>query len=67
MKVQVLERSNLGDIARRESRRFIAESGGNSGRGRARGRKGRDLTISVPPGTVVYDCHGKQVSHVTTM
>lgn len=51
----------LEDIARRESRRFIARSGGHSGRGRIWGENGKDVVIPVPPGTVVYDSIGKQV------
>ena len=51
----------LEDIARRESRRFIARSGGHSGRGRIWGENGKGVVIPVPPGTVVYDSSGKQV------
>jgi GTP-binding protein len=34
-------------------RRFIAERGGNGGTSRSHGRNGADVTIYVPPGTVV--------------
>lgn len=34
-------------------RKFAAERGGNGGRNRMRGRNGKDLTVLVPPGTIV--------------
>jgi GTP-binding protein len=37
----------------REQRRFKAERGGNGGGSRKHGRDGKDLTIRVPPGTIV--------------
>lgn len=51
------ENSNtLTDVARKVH--FIAENGGN-GRGRSRnGRRGRDIFISVPLGTVICDEEG---------
>ena len=37
------------------NRRFVAENGGD-GRGKdCHGRRGRDLTIKVPPGTLIYN------------
>lgn len=33
-------------------RRFVAEKGGNGGRNRMHGRNGKDLVITVPPGTI---------------
>lgn len=58
--VNAVEGSNLSDIARLEKRRFIG-SVGRSGEGcRIHGRKGRHATISVPPGTVVYNCTEEQ-------
>ena len=67
VKVVCTQGSTLADIARRESRRYIAESGSHSVQGRVWGEKGRDLTITVPPGTVVQDSRGVQVrSHTHT-
>ena len=66
VKVVCTQGSTLEDIARRESRRFIAESGGHSVRGRVWGKKGRNLIITVPPGTVVQDSRSVQVSHPNT-
>jgi GTPase len=37
----------------RERTRFKAEPGGNGGTSRKHGRNGRDVTVRVPPGTVV--------------
>src|SRR6266498_418999 len=37
----------------RDQRRFKAERGGNGGGSRKHGRDGKDLTIRVPPGTIV--------------
>jgi GTPase len=37
----------------RERTRFKAEQGGNGGTSRKHGRNGRDVTVRVPPGTVV--------------
>ncbi len=37
----------------REQRQFKAEPGGNGGGSRKHGRDGKDLTIRVPPGTIV--------------
>jgi GTP-binding protein len=38
----------------REQRHFKAERGGNGGGSRKHGRDGKDLTIRVPPGTLVH-------------
>ncbi|HMP39458.1 MAG TPA: GTPase ObgE [Roseiflexaceae bacterium] len=40
-------------LAFKERARFKAERGGNGGTAKKHGRNGRDLTIRVPPGTVV--------------
>ena len=53
--------SSLRDIARREKRRFIGLTGGNSSRSQLRRKKGKDVVIKVPPGTVVIDDHGTEV------
>lgn len=53
--VRAVEGSSLNDLARRESRRFIAGVGGSASRSRSSGRKGNNVVIAVPPGTVVYD------------
>ena len=37
----------------REQRQFKAEPGGNGGGSRKHGRDGKDLTVRVPPGTIV--------------
>lgn len=37
----------------REQRRFLASRGGNGGTARRHGRDGNDVTVRVPPGTVV--------------
>ena len=66
VKVVCTQGSALEDIARRESRRFIAESGGHSVRGMVWGKKGRNLIITVPPGTVVQGSRGIEVSHPDT-
>lgn len=56
------EGSNLRDITRLESRRFVAGVGGCGERSNANGRKGNGAVISVPPGTVVYDQQEKEVN-----
>lgn len=58
--VEAVEGGSLSVLARMEQRRFIAGSGEHWGRGR--GRRGRDMVVSVPPGTVVYREDGAQVS-----
>ena len=55
------EGSSLSDIARRERRRFIGGSGGNCTSARVFGDKGRDVTVRVPPGTVVRRDNGEMV------
>lgn len=60
--VCAVEGSNLSDIARRESRRFIGGLGGYSTSGRVFGEKGCDVTVRVPPGTVVRKDNGDRVS-----
>lgn len=55
MLVCAVEGSNLRDIARLDTQRFVAGVGGKSERSSASGKKGRGVSISVPPGTAVYD------------
>lgn len=61
--VCAMEGSNLRDIAHLKRRRFVAGVGGMSERSSAAGKKGAGITLSVPPGTVVYD---DQETMVTT-
>jgi GTP-binding protein len=42
-------------IAFKYQQHFRADNGGNGERSRRAGKRGADLTIDVPPGTVVYD------------
>ena len=51
--VCAVEGSQLCDLARLQSRRFIAGMGGEGKRSSACGRKGKAISITVPPGTVV--------------
>ncbi len=46
------EENTLLDFRRR--RRFLAERGGNGGKSNRHGKKGEDLYVRVPPGTVVW-------------
>ena len=62
MCVSAADGSNLRDITRLESRRFLASVGGRGERSNASGRKGNGVMISVPPGTVVYDQDEKEVN-----
>src|SRR6266511_5149496 len=39
----------------RQNQKFAAENGANGGAQQMTGRNGKDLIISVPPGTVIYD------------
>ncbi|HEX6269935.1 MAG TPA: GTPase ObgE [Anaerolineales bacterium] len=39
----------------RQNQKFKAEDGGNGGPSQMTGRNGKDLILSVPPGTVLYD------------
>ena len=59
--VRAVRDSSLSDLAQRMSRRFLAGVGGSAKRSRVRGVKGDDITISVPPGTVVYDHTEKEM------
>lgn len=67
MFVKAKRGSSLEDIARRETRRFIGITGANSTRTRLNVKKGKDVIISVPPGTVVIGGDGKQVIIVATI
>lgn len=50
--------SNLSTLADfRYKRKYIAENGENGGTKRCSGKKGKDLTISVPKGTLVKDAN----------
>lgn len=64
VRVCAVEGSNLADIARREDRRFIAQSGGSCTGGNAFGKRGSDVIVSVPPGTVVWRGDGEMVCDV---
>ena len=57
-----VEGSNLRDISRLATRRFVAGVGGESERSRVSGKKGHGVSISVPPGTVVYDAKETMVT-----
>lgn len=59
--VSVCEGASLTDLSRALSRRFVAPSGENCTHSRIFGRNGENLTIRVPPGTVVLNEKGKQV------
>ena len=50
-----VEGSNLSDIARIQTKRFVAGLGGAGVRSNVSGKKGQGINIFVPPGTVVYD------------
>ena len=63
MLVKAKRGSSLGDIARRETRRFIGITGAN--RTRRKTRKGKDVIISVPPGTVIVKDDGQQVATIS--
>src|SRR6266508_6212637 len=39
----------------RQNQKFRAENGANGGAQQMTGRNGKDLIISIPPGTVIYD------------
>ena len=59
--VSVCEGASLTTLSLLPSRRFVAPSGDNSTSSRIFGKKGENLTIHVPPGTVVLSEKGKQV------
>src|SRR6476619_239710 len=54
--------TTLGDF--RRARHFRAEPGGRGGRRRSHGRKGADLVLRVPPGTVVRTESGEAVGEL---
>lgn len=60
--VCAVEGSNLRDIARMKTRRFVGGVGGMGERSSASGKKGSGVVLCVPPGTVVYDPHEKMVN-----
>lgn len=51
--------STLADF--RYKRKYIAESGGNGGANRCTGKKGQDLIIRVPKGTIVKDAESGRI------
>ena len=53
--------ASLTDLSRLPSQRFIAPNGENCSSSCTFGRNGENVTISVPPGTVVWNDRGKQV------
>ena len=59
--VCVSGRGSLAEISRHKDRRFIAANGGNSSKRIVFQEKATDTTISVPPGTVMWDEKGDQV------
>jgi GTPase involved in cell partitioning and DNA repair len=59
------EGSNLKDLARLKTRRFLGGVGGVSERSRAAGKKGASISITVPPGTVVYNEQERMVTTCT--
>ncbi len=57
--------ATLSHLARLPSRRFVAPAGEDSRRSRVHGKKGANISISVPPGTVVLRAENKtQVCNV---
>ena len=61
VEVVSVEGHDLGQLAHLPSRRFLAGQGEDCTRRRVYGRKGKDLLIKVPPGTVVSDSNKNQV------
>lgn len=61
MMVSACEGSSLTALSRLPSQRFLAGNGENSSSSRVFGGNGRDVTIPVPPGTVVLSENGEQV------
>ena len=53
--------ASLTDLSRLPSRRFVAPNGENCSSSRTFGKNGENVTIHVPPGTVVWNDRGKQV------
>lgn len=59
--VSAIKEASLTDLSQLPSRRFVAPSGENSSSSRVWGKNGENVTIRVPPGTVVLNEKGKQV------
>ncbi|MBQ4154011.1 MAG: GTPase ObgE [Clostridia bacterium] len=60
--VILLADTNLSTLADfRYKRKYIAESGGNGGANRCTGKKGQDLIIRVPKGTIVKDAESGRI------
>jgi len=54
--VRILVDPNLTGLEKfRYSTRFEAERGGQGGSARQKGRNGQDITLKIPPGTIVVD------------
>lgn len=53
VKVLCKEGASLQQLARLPSRRFVAERGGDSIARCVHGKRGADILIKVPPGTVI--------------
>jgi len=58
------EGTTLSQLARQPSRRYVAESGENSSKRCVHGKKGANVTLKVPPGTVVVNAGTKEQVHV---
>ena len=56
--------SQLRDIAKHETRRFIAGNGGNSAQQKAFGVKGKNMVLNVPPGTMVWNSENNKKKEV---
>ncbi len=59
--VSACKGASLTDLSRLPSIRFVAPNGQNSSSSQVFGKSGENLTIRVPPGTVVINERGKQV------
>lgn len=58
----LLADTNLSTLADfRYKRKYIAENGGNGGTNRCTGKKGQDLIIRVPKGTIVKDAESGRI------
>ncbi len=58
----LLADTNLSTLADfRYKRKYIAENGGNGGANRCTGKKGQDLIIRVPKGTIVKDAESGRI------
>lgn len=62
VEIVCVEGCGLSHLARLPSRRFVADPGEDSCKRHVHGKKGKEVVIQVPPGTVVTDLHRNQVS-----